>query len=414
VAVYQGARLILALALVLVAGRAGGHFATKIGQPPVLGELSAGLVIGNLTLAGYSGLDYLKTDVSIDMLSRLGVILLLFQVGLESTVAEMRRVGLSACLVAGCGVIGSFVFGWGVARWLLPSAGTYAHVFLGATLTATSVGVTARVLKELGRAQSEEARVILGAAVVDDVIGLMVLAVVGAFIAPANAGGTPSYGAVIVVLLKVGVFLFGALALGMYVSPKLLSFASKFAAVVLLACALAFCFATAWLASLFGLAPIIGAFAAGLVIEEWHYRDFVDRRERTLDDLVEPVASVVVPIFFVVMGLRTDLSVFARPGVLSLAAALIVAAVLGKQLCALGVIGRRVASIDPLAVGFGMMPRGEVQLLFANLGATATMAGRPLMDAGVFSAVVVTVIATTIMTPPALTWSFSRRARAAA
>src|SRR5439155_19984584 len=121
-----------------------------------LGELAAGLVLGNLTLAGYSGFDYLKSDPLIDTLSRLGVILLLFQVGLESTVAQMMRVGLSSFLVATLGVIGPFILGWGVGAWLLPGASVYAHIFLGATLTATSVGITARVLKDLGKSQSDE------------------------------------------------------------------------------------------------------------------------------------------------------------------------------------------------------------------------------------------------------------------
>ena len=319
------ASLILSLALILVAAKVGGHYATVIGQPPVLGELLAGVLIGNLTLVGVPGLASLKTDTAVDMLARLGVILLLFQVGLESTIGQMLKVGLSSFLVASLGVIGPFVLGWVVGAWLLPNASVYAHVFLGATLTATSVGITARVLKDLGRSQSDEARIILGAAVIDDVQGLVILAVVTGIIAAANQGGSVSYGGISLVLLKATVFLFGSLALGVYLSPRLFTFASKLqAGGVLLATGLAFCFVLAWLADLIGLAPIVGAFAAGLVLEDLHYRDFVDRGEHTLDQLIEPIASFLVPIFFVVMGIRTDLRVFADPGALLLAAALTV------------------------------------------------------------------------------------------
>jgi Kef-type K+ transport system membrane component KefB len=403
------ASLILSLALILVAAKIGGHYATVVGQPPVLGELLAGVLLGNLTLAGLPGLDALKTDAAVDMLARLGVILLLFQVGLESTIGQMLKVGLSAFLVATLGVIGPFVLGWGVGAWLVPNASVYAHVFLGATLTATSVGITARVLKDLGRSQTDEARIILGAAVIDDVQGLVILAVVTGIIAAANQGGFVSYAAIGLVVVKANVFLFGSLALGVYLSPRLFSLASKLqAGGVLLATGLAFCFVLAWLADSIGLAPIVGAFAAGLVLEDLHYRDFVDRGEHTLDQLIEPIAAFLVPIFFVVMGMRTDLHVFASPGVLVLAAALTVAAILGKQLCAGGVIG---PGLDRLSIGIGMIPRGEVGLIFANMGLTLTVAGQPVIDQSVFSAVVVMVIATTVMTPPTLKWSFQRFSR---
>ena len=395
--------------MILVAAKVGGKLAARVGQPHVIGELAAGLIIGNLTLGGYSGLAYLKTDPSVDTLAQLGVILLLFQVGLESTVAQMARVGFTAFLVAVCGVVGSFAAGWTASRWLLPSASSYTHMFLGATLTATSVGVTARMLKELGRLRDPEARVILGAAVVDDVIGLVVLAVITAFIAAAGAGEPASYSRIVIVLAKAVAFCAGGLAIGMRVSPHLLRFASKYAEWTLLACSLAFCFAMAWLARLFGLAPLIGAFAAGLVIEEWHYADAVTRRERTLADLLEPIASFLVPVFFVVIGLRADLSAFAQLRVLGLASALLAAAIIGKLFCAAALAGTRGAGINRLAVCVGMVPRGEVELIFANVGLTLAVAGQPVISPSVFSAIVVTVMATTVMTPPALKWSFARQ-----
>jgi Na+:H+ antiporter len=406
------ALLILSLALMLLFAKVGGHFAIKLGQPPVLGELLGGVVVGNLTLAGVPAVDYLKTDPSIEMLAGLGAILLLFQVGLESTVPQMMKVGLSSFLVATLGVTGPFALGWAVGAWLLPDQSVYAHIFLGATLTATSVGITARVLKDLGRSQSDEARIILGAAVIDDVQGLVILAVVTGIIAAGNQGTALSYVAIALVLVKATAFLVGALVIGAFASPRVFRVASKLDAEgALLAFGLAFCFVLAWLASVIGLAPIVGAFAAGLVLESVHYRAFVDRGEHGLDHLVAPIASFLVPIFFVLMGLRTDLSVFARPGVLGLAAALTAAAIVGKQICSFGVLGR---GVDRLSVGIGMVPRGEVGLIFANVGLTLVVAGQRIVDQSVFSAVVVTVIATTVMTPPALKWSFERFEKRAA
>jgi Kef-type K+ transport system membrane component KefB len=337
------------------------------------------------------------------------VILLLFQVGLESTVNQMLKVGLSSLLVATIGVIGPFLLGWGVGAWLLPEHSVYAHIFLGATLTATSVGITARVLKDLRRSQTNEARIILGAAVIDDVQGLVILAVVAGIIAAANVGAALSVGAIGLVIFKATAFLVGSLVLGVYLSPGLFTLASKLdASGVLLAVGLSFCFLTAWAANAIGLAPIVGAFAAGLVLEHLHYRDFVSRGEQSLDHLVEPIASFLVPVFFVLMGLRTDLAVFAQPGVLTLAAALTVAGIIGKQVCGLGALGK---GLDRLSIGIGMVPRGEVGLIFANMGLTLHIGGERVVDEGVFSAVVVMVIVTTVITPPALKWSFGRAAR---
>lgn len=398
------AATVLYLAVILVAAKLGGHLATLVRQPPVLGELLAGVVIGNL---GLPFLEAMKTDASVDMLSRLGVVMLLFQVGLESTVGQMMRVGLSSLVVATLGVVGPVLLGWGIGMWLLPDAGIFAHLFLGSTLAATSVGITARVLKDLGKSDTDEARIILGAAVIDDVQGLVLLAVVTGIIAAADQGHALSYTALALVVFKATAFLVGALVLGMYLSPRLFSLASRLqASGVLLAVGLSFCFLLAWISDAIGLAPIVGAFAAGLVLEHLHYRDFVDRGEHPLDHLVEPIASFLVPVFFVVMGLRTDLRVFGDPGVLGLAAALTAAAIVGKQVCALGVIGR---GLDRLSVGIGMIPRGEVGLIFANMGLTLSVRGVPVVSPAMFSAAVVMVIATTVITPPALAWSFNRR-----
>ena len=276
-------------------------------------------------------------------------------------------------------------------------------------MTATSVGITARVLKDLGRSQTSEARIILGAAVIDDVQGLIILAVVTGIIAAANLGETLSYAAIGLVIAKASLFLVGSLVLGVFVSPRLFQLTSKLeASGVLLATSLAFCFLLAWGADAIGLAPIVGAFAAGLVLENAHYRSFVERGEHTLEHLIEPIASFLVPVFFVIMGVRTELRVFGEPGVLGLAAALTVVAVIGKQMCAFGVVGK---GLDRLSIGIGMIPRGEVGLIFANMGLSLVVGGQAVVTRGVFSAVVVMVIATTVLTPPALKWSFERHAR---
>jgi Kef-type K+ transport system membrane component KefB len=396
----------LAIAVILAAAKLGGDLAVRLGQPAVLGELLMGLALGNVTLLGIDVFEPMAVDPAVDILARLGVLILLFEVGLESTVGEMLKAGWSSVLVAVLGVAAPFLLGWGVGALLLPDASTYVHLFLGATLTATSVGITARVLQDLGRSQSTEARIILGAAVIDDVLGLVMLAVVSGLVAAADAGGTLSLTEVLVVLAKAAAFLVGALALGTRLSPGAFALASRLRARgVLISAGLAFCFLLSWLASAVGLAAIVGAFAAGLILEDVHYREFVRRGEHGLEELLHPVSQFLVPIFFVVMGMRTDLTALASGPTLGLAAALTVAAVAGKQICGLGVVRR---GVDRVSVGIGMVPRGEVGLIFASIGVELTLGGRPLLDERVFSGVVAMVIVTTLLTPPALRWSLAR------
>jgi Kef-type K+ transport system membrane component KefB len=398
--------VILSLAIILIMAKFGGDLAVRMGQPAVLGELIIGVVLGNLTLLGFSGLEYIKDDFTIDMLARLGVLILLFEVGLESTVGQMMKVGVVSTLVALLGVIAPFALGWGVGSWLLPDSSVYVHAFLGATLCATSVGITARVLQDLKRSKSPEARIILGAAVIDDVLGLVILAAVTGMIAAAGTGADVSYSQLLLITVKAFLFLAVSLVLGVWLAPKLFSVASKLRArSVLLAAGLSFCFLLSWLAGKVGLAPIVGAFAAGLILEDLHYRDFVEKGEHSLEELIQPISAFLVPIFFVLMGMRTDLGSFAQPGVLGLAAALTIAAVVGKQACSVGVIGK---GIDRLSIGIGMIPRGEVGLIFANIGLHLTIQGERIIDQAIFSAVVVMVIVTTLITPPALKWSLSR------
>lgn len=400
------ATVVLYLAVILIAAKLGGDLAIRVGQPAVLGELLFGVVLGNLSLLGFTAFEPIRHDTTIDMLSRLGVILLLFEVGLESTVAQMLRVGWSSLLVALIGVIFPFVLGWGVGAWLLPHESVYVHAFLGATLTATSVGITARVLQDLKRSQTGEARIILGAAVIDDVLGLLILAVVAGIIAAADRGGSLSYGDLFLMVGKAAAFLVGSLALGMAFSRRLFELASRLRSRgVLLAAGLSFCFLLSWLAGVVGLAPIVGAFSAGLILEDTHYREFADPDERSLEKLIHPISGFLVPVFFVLMGMRTDLRSFMEPGVAGLALGLTLAAIIGKQFAGLGVV---TGGVDRIVVGIGMVPRGEVGLIFANIGLTLMVAGERIITNATFSAVVVMVVATTLVTPPALRWRFGR------
>jgi Kef-type K+ transport system membrane component KefB len=342
------------------------------------------------------------------MLAGLGVLLLLFEVGLESTVGQMLKVGVTSLIVAGLGVVAPFVLGWFVGAWLLPEEGTYVHLFLGATLCATSVGITARVLQDLNRSKTKEARIILGAAVIDDVLGLTVLAVVTGIIAAAGAGTSISVFHIGAIIGKAALFLAGSLVAGVLFSKKLFSLASRLhARGVLLASGLTFCFLLSWLAGEVGLAPIVGAFAAGLILEDAHYRDFKSKGEHSLEELIHPISLFLVPVFFVVMGMRTDLRSFTEPGVIALATALTLAAIIGKQACSLGVFGNH--EVDRLTIGIGMVPRWEVGLIFANIGLGLILDGESVLSRSVFSAIIVMVIVTTLMTPPALKWSLRRR-----
>ena len=415
--------VLVGLACMLVVAKLGGEFFERIGQPAVLGELVGGIIIGNLALFGFMGAEPLKTNEVIGALAEIGVIILLFEVGLESDLKEMIEVGWSSLLVALLGVIAPFFLGWVVAAYFIPDEPRLVHIFIGATLCATSVGITARVFKDLGKLATREARIILGAAVIDDVLGLMILAVVAGAIKASATGAALSMIDVSLIAAKALIFLAGAIALGHFVVPGLLRGAGRLESRgVLLTLAVSFCLFLSWVAAKFGLAPIVGAFAAGLVLDEVHYKAAGGRQERALEDLLHPVSAVLVPIFFVLMGMRVDLRFFA-PGpaaahlgggqlsLLGFALALTLAAILGKQVCAAGVLER---GTNRLAIGLGMIPRGEVGLIFAGIGATLMLPGangisEPVVGPTTFGAIVIMVIITTLVTPPVLKWSLSRK-----
>ncbi len=401
------APIVLALGVLLLAAKVGAEIATRFKQPAVLGELIAGIVLGNLSFGGYAPFRALASNEMLEVLAGIGVLILLFEVGLESTVRQMLSVGVTALTVAVVGVAVPFLLGWGVGALLIPQDGGYVHAFIGATLCATSVGITARVLQDLGSSRSPEARIILGAAVIDDVLGLVILGVVSGAIIAAAQGLPFSPLSIVTTTLTASVFLAGSLIIGTFAAPRLYSVASRLQVRgVLLVLSLSFCFVLSWAANAIGLAPIVGAFAAGLILEDVHFKDFVGRGERTLEHLLRPISDFLVPVFFVLMGLRTDLSSFLAPGALGLALALIVVAIVGKQACSLAARG---PGVNALAVGIGMVPRGEVGLIFVNVGASLMIDGRPVIGPTTFSAVVAMVVVTTMITPPALRWSLARK-----
>lgn len=385
----------LGLAAILLVAKIGGEISVRLKQPPVLGELCAGILLGNLGLLGFHGFDHIADLPAVSFLAELGVVLLLFEVGLESTLTEMRKVAPQSGLVAVIGVIAPMAMGFGVTTWLLPEESMPAHLFVGATLCATSVGITARVLQDLGAIERVESKIILGAAVIDDVLGLIVLAVVASI---ASSGAMPdAAGLLRIVGLATG-FLVGSLMLGAFVMPGVFRAASKLRAPgVLAAVAIGLCLMLAGLASLAGLAAIVGAFSAGLILDEVHVRPFGRKSARDLSEFVAPIVGVLAPIFFVRTGMMVDLSgLSAEP--LILAAALSLVAVLGKLVTGLGVIGGTGA--DRLTVGVGMIPRGEVGLIFANVGAGIVVEGEPVIVPQVYMAIVLMVMVSTVITPP--------------
>jgi Kef-type K+ transport system membrane component KefB len=357
----------LILAGMLLAAKLGGEIAVRLNQPAVLGELCVGIVLGNLYLVG-------------------------FEVGLESTLTEMRAVAPTSGLVAVIGVVAPMLFGYGVSLWLLPDAPFSLHLFIGATLCATSVGITARVLKDLDAMARPETRVILGAAVIDDVLGLIVLAVVASI---AEFGAVPGPMDLSIIIGLAAGFLVGALLLGAYVMPGVFRVASKLRTPdVLAAVAIGLCLLLAGISGAAGLAPIVGAFAAGLILDE--VKPFGRKSAHDLTEIIGPIVAVMAPIFFVRTGMMVQLGGIGTEPLL-LALALTVVAIVGKLVAGLGVRG---GTADKFTVGIGMVPRGEVGLIFANVGAGIQFEGKPLIAAGVYAAIVLMVMASTVVTPP--------------
>lgn len=376
------AEFLLALIAIFVAAKAFGEIAERLGQPAVLGELLGGVVIG---VSGFHLVD--PHDVTIHLLSELGVILLLFLIGLDTDLRKLMQVGGSASAVAVVGValplIGGFAFGQLLGFRVMVS------VFLGASLTATSVGITARVLSDLGHLKDDESQVILGAAVVDDIIGLVLLTLVGTL---AQGGELTFLGVGRIILTAFG-FVILAIVIGSQLAPRLIKAIDRIEmSRGLFFSAIVFALLLAWIADRVGSAIIIGSFAAGLVLAR-------TQRGKEIEHEVRDVAQFFIPIFFVVVGAAVDLRSM-NPLDPSARRFLLI----GLGLTVVGIIGKVLAGfvvwkkgLNRTVIGVGMIPRGEVGLIFATIGLSSK-----LISSGLYSAVALMVMLTTFITPPLL------------
>ena len=378
--------LLLKLIIILAAAKLMGELFKRLHQPEVLGELVAGIIIGP------SLLGWVQVDHYIEFLAEIGVIVLIFEVGLESELKDLLRSGLSSFLVAALGVLFPFGFGYfAVKMFGIAGGSTEVAIFIGTTLTATSVGLTARVLSDSGKLESNESKVILGAAVIDDILGLIILATVVGLI-QRHVIETGS------LLLTVGSavgFLVGALLIGIYVTPHFMKLIERMQVRgVIFVTSFLWCLFLAFIARKIGLATIVGAFAAGLVVEK-------ATPNVCIGDRIKPVANIFVPIFFVTMGMMVDFRALFNPNTLLLAGILIVIAVISKVLCGWGALG---SQVNRLAVGIGMIPRGEVGLIFASYGLA-----NAVISQSVYSAIILMVIVTTLITPPFLKTALEKK-----
>ncbi len=434
------APVILGVTGVLAVAIIGRVAARNLGQPTVLGELLVGVLLGNVawwlgvdliavlregpqvfeiinaTLAGRptdataaqlfgaekgaelvriitgpNGGEVMQVAHAVDIFSRYGIIFMLFMVGIETEIAELRKVGADSIRVAIIGIVLPVGLGFLAASLLTPSLDLNAKLFVAATLGATSIGISANVLREMGQLHSKEGHIVLGAAVCDDILGLVILAVVSGIV----VSGSVHLGEIILVVATSALFLGAAIWFG----PALVRVAARLMRRLDLVEAkmftsYMFVMVLAWAANLAGLATIIGAFAAGVVIHDRYFRGTHKHgsiRPLSVRELIMPLEVILVPIFFILMGIQVKLETFMSGPVLVLAGGLLLAATVGKLASGLGA-GR---PSRRLVIGVGMLPRGEVGLVFAAIGRTLGV-----IDDAIFAAVVLMVIVTTIVTPP--------------
>ncbi len=411
------AGVLLSLVIIYFASKIGGELCSRINLPAVLGELVGGVIIGvsalnflvfpeggllaedsviihflewtaNLT-PGTAEVTFDSISEVISVLSELGVIILLFEIGLESDLKELIKVGPSAAIVAVAGVVTPFSLGTAGLVYLF-NIPLIPAVFAGAALTATSIGITAKVLAEIGKLGSKEGQIIIGAAVLDDILGIIVLAVVGTLVKT----GEVQVGQIIYLIISAASFLIGAILIGRIISPWLISMVKQMKTRGdILIVGLIFAFSLAYIANIIQLEAILGAFAAGLILAETEKR-------KELEEQIIPVADFFVPIFFVCVGAKTDLGVL-NPAIpsnregLIIASFLIVVAIVGKVVAGFSVWGQE--NINKLAIGVGMIPRGEVGLVFAGVGAASGA-----LSTSTEAAIIVMVIMTTFIAPPLL------------
>lgn len=394
-------RLFLVLALMLVVGKLSGELFERIGQPAVLGELIAGVLLGGSALGVIPTAAGDPLTEIVKIFAEIGVVILLFEIGLETDLKQMFRVGTASASIAIVGVAVPMVTGW--LFWISPIAreeyslagSTTTAIFIGAALTATSVGITARVLRDLNVMHAIESRLIIGAAVIDDVLGLVLLGLVSALVAGQDVsalGVGKSLG------IAIG-FLVLAIGIGLMVAPRIFSLIDRMRVRgMLLVSAFAFLLAVAALADVVGSAMIIGAFAAGIILSGTNEFDVIEER-------VKPVADIFTPVFFLSIGAEFDIGLLnvtdpANLPVLLVGGSLLAIAVAGKLIAGWAAPWRK---FNRPAVGIGMIPRGEVGLIFANIGLVAGVLTREL-----FGAIIIMVIGTTFMAPPLLKWAFGR------
>jgi Kef-type K+ transport system membrane component KefB len=418
------AGVLLSLVVIYLASKLGGELSNRVGLPPVLGELLGGVVIGisalHLLVFPESGADssslimtFLQTTAGlppdalsatfqaqcevISILAELGVIILLFEIGLESNLRELLEVGLQATLVGVLGVVVPFA---AATAGLISLFGVpvVPATFAGAALTSTSIGITSRVLSEMGHLSSKEGQIILGSAVVDDVLAIILLAVVASL----AKTGEVDVGNVVYLIISASVFLLGAILLGRFFNKSFVAIADKLnTRGQLVIPAFTFAFILAYFAAAIHLEAILGAFAAGLVLDE------TDKRKE-LQKQVIPIADLLVPIFFVTVGAKTNLGVLNpaipsnREGLL-MATFLILVAILGKVVTGFAVFGQ--PQINRLAIGVGRIPRGEVGLVFVGVSSATGVLSKPLE-----AAIIVMVIVTTFLAPPWLRLVFPEAA----
>jgi len=418
------AAVLLSLVVIYVASKVGGEICARINFPPVLGELVGGVVVGISVLhllvfsegavtepsvlttfiqqtAGMDGTvaSVVASTASevISVLSEIGVMILLFEIGLESDLQGLLKVGPQAAVVAIVGVVAPFTAGT-LGLVTLFHLDLVPAIFAGAALTATSIGITAKVLAEIQRLTSREGQIIIGAAVLDDILGIIVLAVVASL----AKTGTVEVSNVIYLILSSVVFLVGSVVLGRLLSPFFLGMVGRLTTRgSLLIPSLIFAFVLGYVAVILQLEAILGAFTAGLVLGETEKR-------RELEEQILPIADMLVPVFFVCVGARTDISVLNplepenRAGLI-IASFLVVVAILGKVVTGATVFGQ--PGINRWAIGIGMVPRGEVGLIFAAVGSASGVLSKSL-EAGI----IVMVILTTFLAPPLLRLVFKPQA----
>ena len=345
-----------------------------------------------------SGIEFIKVGYVLDIFSRYGVIFLLFMVGLESSFEELKRTGRESTQVAIVGVIAPITLGFGVAYLLVPNVSFQTALFVAATLSATSIGITARVLSEMKKLNTREAKTILGAAMLDDVLGLIILAIVSSIV----IGGVFEMTQILQIAFSALLFFAGVLSIGPWVLRKSVRCFSLFELwEAKLFVSFLFVMLLSWLATLVNLSSIIGAFSAGLIIHDGFFDSDESKHHRfDIKDLVAPFEAILAPLFFVLIGIQVKLESFWGWPVMAMAIGLTLAAVLGKLVSGIGANKKD----DRLLIGIGMLPRGEVGLVFASIGRTLGVISDEL-----FSAIIFMVIVTTLLAPPLMKRRYALR-----